>query len=472
MSAACGSRSEGEDALSVSELVGLLKETLETQFAEVLVFGELASFKRHHVSGHCYFSLADDDAGIDAVMWRSSANRLAFDPQAGDEVLCRGYVGVYERQGRMQLYVSSMRPVGAGAAQRAVEALRRKLEAEGLFDAGRKRALPFLPRTVGVVTSKSGAAIGDILTTLRRRFSGCHVLLSPAAVQGEAAPAELVGALALLARDGRSDVVIIGRGGGGVEDLAAFNDEAVVRAVAAFPVPIVSAVGHEMDTSLCDLAADARAATPTAAAEAVVPVRGQLVETLAELDVRLHRSLRRRIENLGHRVGSVRGRLRDPASLLARARQRSDELALRLERGLLRRVRSAEARLLAARTGLASSARERHETLREVLRRCDQRLRSALDATAWKQSARVKELRSRLEALSPLAVLERGYSLTISHDGALVRSWRGVHPGETVRLRFAVGQATASVVSVADEGAKRSDGEDKTVDEGTEAEAE
>ncbi len=445
---------EGEDALSVSELVGLLKETLETQFAEVLVVGELVSFKRHHLSGHCYFSLADDDAGIDAVMWRGSAARLGFTPQAGDEVLCRGYIGVYERQGRMQLYVSSMRPVGAGAAQRAVEALRRKLDAEGLFAAERKRPLPFFPGTVGVVTSKSGAAIGDILTTLHRRFPACHVLVSPAAVQGNAAPAELVAALALLAQDGRCDVAIVGRGGGAAEDLAAFNDEDVVRAVAAFPVPIVSAVGHEMDTSLCDLAADRRAATPTAAAEAVVPVLSEITETTKQLDVRLHGSLRRRVESLHDRVGAVRGRLRDPAFLIARVRQQSDELALRLERSLLRRYRGAETRVLAARAGLASSSSRRCEYLREVVHRSDRGLRSALDARVWKSSTRVKELYSRLQALSPLAVLDRGYSLTMTEDAGLVRSWKDVKAGQTVRLRFAVGQARASIVSVSEEDTK------------------
>lgn len=445
---------EGEDALSVSELVGLLKETLETRFAEILVVGELVSFKSHHLSGHCYFSLADDKAGIDAVMWRSSATRLAFDPQAGDQVLCRGYVGVYERQGRMQLYVSSMRPVGAGAAQRAIEALRKKLDAEGLFATERKRALPFFPAVIGVVTSKSGAAIDDILTTLHRRFPGCHVLLSPAAVQGDAAPTELVGALELLAEDGRCDVVIIGRGGGAVEDLAAFNDEGVVRAVAAFRVPIISAVGHEMDTCLCDLAADLRAATPTAAAETVVPILSEVSETIKELDTRLHRGVHRRIETLYHHVGSVRGRLRDPLSLLTRARQRTDELAVRLERGWLRRYRMAETRVSTGRGALAFSARAHSEHLREMIREAHRALRSGLDMTVWRTSTRVGELVSRLETLSPLAVLERGYSLTVNGDGNLVRTWKDVQAGDTVRLRFAIGEATTRVLSTSERSTK------------------
>ncbi len=441
----------GEEALSVSELVGCLKETLKLNFSDLLVAGELVSFKRHDYSGHCYFTLGDDASAIDAVMWRGAAQRLGFEPQSGDEVLCRGYIDVYEKQGRMQLYVTSMRPLGAGAAQRALEQLRKKLEAEGLFDPARKRPLPFMPRTIGIVTSRSGAAIDDILTTLHRRFPGVHVLLSPAAVQGDAAPTDLVRALALLEADGRADVVIFGRGGGAAEDLAAFNDERVVRAVVAHRVPVVSAVGHEMDTSLCDLAADLRAATPTAAGEAVVPVLSDVRAGVADLDTRLGRTMLRRVGATRDRVGAVRGRLRDPISLLARARQRADELAVRLERALGTRYRQAVLSKNDAAGALARAARAHSERLSVRLRDLQGRLQKGLGDGAWRTSSRLTSVRSRLNALSPLAVLERGYSLAMTPEGKPVRSSAEIASGDILTLRFHRGGAHAAVVDTSED---------------------
>jgi exodeoxyribonuclease VII large subunit len=328
---------------------------------------------------------------------------MKFEPKAGDEVVCRGYVGVYEKQGRMQLYVSSMKPVGAGAAQRALEELKKKLQAEGLFAPERKRDLPFMPRTIGVVTSRSGAALHDILTTLRRRFPPCHVLVSHAAVQGADAPAQLIRALDLIEQDARAEVVLLGRGGGAAEDLAAFNDEGLVRRVASFPVPVISAVGHEVDYSLCDLVADYRAATPTAAAEAAVPVHAELLEEVKSLEQRLRAGARRYAQNLRHRLAAAAGRLRHPALLIAEARQRVDELGARLERGL----------------------REHY----------------------WREASRFKEACSKLSALSPLEVLERGYSLTSTLDGRLVRSSAEVRPGQTLDIRFRRGGARVEVAS-------------------------
>ncbi|RMF20838.1 MAG: exodeoxyribonuclease VII large subunit, partial [Deltaproteobacteria bacterium] len=223
---------EPQRPLSVSQLIGLIADAFDREFADVAVAGEISKWTVA-ASGHCYFTLSDEDARIDAVMWRSDAARLRIEPQVGDEVVCRGKVGVYGPQGRMQLYVTTLRPVGWGAAQRALEELKRKLAAEGLFAEERKRPLPRFPATVGVVTSRAGAALHDILTTIARRSRGTRVLISPAQVQGEEAPASIVAALKLLAEDGSADVVIVGRGGGASEDLAAFNDERVVRAVAS-----------------------------------------------------------------------------------------------------------------------------------------------------------------------------------------------------------------------------------------------
>ncbi len=435
-----------EVPLGVSELVGLISDTLEGAFSQVLVLGELSSFKQAP-SGHCYFTLSDDSASIDCAMWRNDARRLAFKPKAGDEVVCKGRVSVYANQGRMQLYAVALKPVGAGAAQRALEELKRRLTAEGLFDADRKRDLPYLPRTIGVVTSRTGAAVHDILTTVRRRFSRCHVVLSPAVVQGADAPREIVRALSLLQTFGGCDVVIIGRGGGAVEDLAAFNDESVVRAVAAFPVPIVSAVGHEVDYSLCDLAADHRAATPTAAAESVVPVLADLVEELGALDLRLRSSAVRYVENMRHRIDSRAGRLKDPAKSVAESRQRVDELAMRLERGLVARHRLATRRLADASGRLHQLGSEYVENLGASLEALDKRMHHALEQKRRNAVTSFAELRSKLDALSPLAVLDRGYSLTTKSDGRMVRSANELENDETVELRFRQGGATARIIS-------------------------
>jgi len=392
----------GDEApLTVGELVGLVAGTFEREYSHLMVTGELTSVNRA-ASGHVYFTLSDESSSVDGVMWRGDAFRLAFQPRAGDEVLVRGRMGVFARSGRMQLYAAAMKPVGAGAAQKAFEALKKKLAAEGLFAADRKRPLPFLPATIGVVTSRTGAALHDILVTLRRRFPGVRVVLSPTVVQGADAPRGIVAAMKRLADCGLCDVVIVGRGGGAAEDLAAFNDEAVVRAVAAFPVPVVSAVGHEVDVSLCDLVADHRAATPTAAAEAVVPVRREL---LAEVDTAAHRlrsAVQRRVGELRLGIDAAGGRLRHPSSRVAELRQRADRAAALLERALRSRV--------------AAPAR------------------------------RLAELASALDALSPLAVLERGYSLATAADGRLVREAAQLSTGDRVELRFHRGRARADVV--------------------------
>lgn len=389
-----------EVPLSVGELVGLVAGTFEREYSHLLVTGELTSVNRA-ASGHVYFTLSDASSSVDGVMWRGDAFRMAFQPRPGDEVLVRGRMGVFARSGRMQLYATAMKPVGAGAAQKALEALKKKLEAEGLFDPARKRELPFLPATVGVVTSRTGAALHDILVTLRRRFPGVRMVLSPSLVQGADAPRSIVAALKRLADCGLCDVAIVGRGGGAAEDLAAFNDEAVVRAVAAFPVPVVSAVGHEVDVSLCDLVADHRAATPTAAAEAVVPVRRELLDEVDTAAWRLRRAMQRRVSELRLGVDAAGGRLRHPSARVAELRQRTDRAAARLE--------------------------------------------IALRARVTVPARRLAELASALDALSPLAVLERGYSLATAADGRLVRDAAQLSAGDRIQLRFHRGRATADV---------------------------
>ncbi|MFQ5478280.1 MAG: exodeoxyribonuclease VII large subunit [Candidatus Binatia bacterium] len=436
--------------MSVSELLGSIGRAIEREFSLVLVAGELSSFKRHHLSGHCYFSLSDDKAVIDCVMWKGDVARLKFDPEVGDEVLCRGRVGIYDKQGRMQLYVRTMLATGEGAAQKALIQLKRRLEAEGLFSPERKRGLPFLPSTIGVVTSRSGAALHDILSTLRRRHRGVHVVISPAAVQGADAPAKLRGALADLRRLGRCDVVIIGRGGGASEDLAAFNDEGLARDVAAFPVPVISAVGHEIDLSLCDLVADYRAATPSAAAEAVVPVRAELEADLRELASRLHGGAIRRIEALRYRVRASGGELRDPALRVAETRQRLDELGVALQRGLFDRY----FRAVSAIDGLRLRLRDPSVRVGVVRKRVDE-LGAALGKGAadryWRAASRLGELGSRLDALSPLAVLERGYCLASSEGGEVVSRVSQLAAGDRLDIRFFRGRALTQVLGTTEE---------------------
>lgn len=443
-----------EAPLSVSELLGLVGDVLSGTFSDVLVAGELTGFKEA-ASGHCYLTLSDGESSVDAVIWRADARRLAFAPAIGDEVLCRGRMGVYPRGGRMQLYVSAMRPIGAGAAQRALEELKRKLTAEGLFDADRKRELPFLPRTVGIVTSRAGAALHDILTTIARRFPACRVVLGAAVVQGAEAPPSIVAALAMLARFGRCDVVIVGRGGGAAEDLAAFNDERVVRAIAAFPAPVISAVGHEVDTTLADLAADRRAATPTAAAELAVPVYSELAEELLSLDARLRGAASRTVRNARHRVGSVAGRLRDPRLLVAAARQRADEALLRLERALGDRHRLAETEWRSLRERLLETSRAYYGDLMRRVEHLDARMGDGIGRRREGAVTAFASLRAKLDALSPLAVLERGYSLVSRADGSFVRAAGEIAAGDTLDLRFRRGRARARVIEARDEGERR-----------------
>ncbi|HYC57105.1 MAG TPA: exodeoxyribonuclease VII large subunit [Candidatus Binatia bacterium] len=436
---------EEEAPLSVTELVGLIGGTLERQFSHLLVLGEVTSFSRAS-SGHCYFTLADRASCIECVMWRGDVFRSAYRPEIGDEIVCRGRMGVFSRQGKMQLYVTAMKPVGAGAAQRALEQLRARLHAEGLFDPTTRRALPFLPRTIGVVTSRRGAAVHDILTTLRRRFPGVHVVLSPATVQGAEAPRQIVAALALLARLGTCDVVIVGRGGGASEDLAAFNDEAVVRAVKAFPVPVVSAVGHEVDVSLCDLAADLRAATPTAAAEAVVPVRADLALGVSTAEHRLRACMGRKLESLRHRVDAVGGRLRHPAVRVEQIRQNTDRMATRLERAMRGRYADAADTVSELRARLARSASARATAAAERTRTLAAALERSMRARTAGEARNLAELGSALDALSPLAVLGRGYSLASRADGSLVRAAEEIAVGERLELRFHRGRASARVL--------------------------
>lgn len=397
---------------SVRALTLYIKEQLENDplLADLWVRGEISNWKRH-TSGHCYFTLKDEAAQVRCVMFRSQAMRLKFEPEHGMRVLVRGRIGVYERDGAYQLYAQEMEPEGLGALHLAFEQLKARLEAEGLFAPERKRPLPRLPRTVGLVTSPTGAALRDLITVARRRYPNINLLLAPALVQGEDAPRSLIQALERLSRVPGVDVIIIGRGGGSLEELWAFNDEALARAIAACPVPVVSAVGHETDFTIADFVADLRAPTPSAAAELVVPAKSELRGQVRSAGERLAAAMRLQLKRQRSRLEAWASRpaLRRPLDRLFQHRQRLDELTRRL--------------------GTAAGSR------------------------VQRQRARLADLAGRLDALSPLGVLARGYAIVQDESGRVVRAAGEVAVGDLVRVRLYQGRLTARV-----QGAETDDG--------------
>jgi exodeoxyribonuclease VII large subunit len=381
---------------TVSELSAALKRTLEDTYGYIRVRGEISGFKKHS-SGHCYFALKDDAACIDAVCWRSTALRLAFKPQDGLEVVATGRITTYPSRSKYQLIVDRLAPAGVGALMALLEQRKKQLAAEGLFDAARKQRLPFLPEVIGIVTSPSGAVIRDMLHRLGERFPR-RVLLWPVAVQGEFAAEQVAAAIAgfnALPESGpvpRPDVLIVARGGGSLEDLWAFNEEVVVRAAAASRIPLISAVGHETDTTLIDYAADRRAPTPTAAAELAVPVRAELAHRLAQLDHRMFHGVQRDLGQLQHRlVGLARG-LPDPLALLGHAAQRLDDLAERLPHAVHRRIE----RCLEHIRGLAARLRSPAQLLQDAGRA----LASQFDRLAYQFRGFARDHRRQLDRLA------------------------------------------------------------------------
>jgi exodeoxyribonuclease VII large subunit len=433
---------------TVSELVMRIKETLEDRFPAVWVEGEISNL-RTPSSGHAYFTLKDDAAQLRCVLFRSRGRRVAFQPEDGMHVLAFGGLDVYAARGEYQLIVELLEPKGVGALQLAFEQLKRKLEAEGLFEAGRKRALPPFPRTIGIVTSPTGAAIRDMLHVIDRRFADLRVLITPVRVQGEEASGEIVRALRDLQEVPDLDVVIVGRGGGSIEDLWAFNDERVARAISGCRVPVISAVGHETDFTIADFVADLRAPTPSAAAEVVVREKLHVVRALGETYEALKQAMAFRLRRERERLDGLGRRrvLTDAARALRDLHRRLDELTTRLALGARHQRRSGVHRLSLARNALRSLnpvARIANGTV--VLSQLRGRLASA-------GAYRVKIARHRfdaavgqLDSLSPLAVLGRGYSLTrLLPSGAIVRSAAQTRPGDAIEILLRQGALDARV---------------------------
>jgi exodeoxyribonuclease VII large subunit len=433
----------------VRELVGLVRELVEQKYGDVWVEGEISNF-RPAPSGHVYFTLKDADAQLPIVLFRRQAMLLRFRPQDGLHVLVRGRVSVYEQRGQMQMVAETMEPVGAGSLQLAFEQLKAKLRAEGLFEADRKQPLPSFPRTVGIVTSPTGAVIRDFLNIVNRRHSGLSVLLYPVSVQGDQAPAEIEAALADLNASGLVDVIVLARGGGSLEDLAAFNSERVARAIAASRLPVVSAIGHETDFTIADFVADLRAPTPSAAAELITEAQYKIAEYLASQNIRLERAARFQLLQAQQRLASMStGRAESRmAALLRRLEQRTDDLSFRLEAavtGPLRQQQRRVADLTAA--VLRHDPRQKLAQVRERLATARTRLDRTLERMIHASAATVNSLDARLHSLSPLAVLDRGYALVLNAEGGLVRSTLQLTQGDQVTTRLADGAFLSRVES-------------------------
>ena len=416
---------------TVSQVTEIVKVALEAALPQVWVEGEVSGYKKA-ASGHVFFSLKDEKSVIKAVMWQSTARKVLFELKDGLKVVCRGKVSVYEPRGDYQLYVDLVEPKGKGALQMAFEQLKEKLKAEGLFDDARKRPLPLRPRTIGVVTSPTGAALRDILRILERRYARLHVVIYPARVQGEGAAAEIVEGIDALGAWPGIEVLIVGRGGGSIEDLWAFNEEPVARAIARSPVPVISAVGHEVDFTIADFVADMRASTPSAAAEMVIETEAAFAERIEALARRLADTLRFEVQHLRSDVDELaRHRIFQNFQVrLANLARKVDDLETRG-----RNVIRGEQRAIAAHKGAALLAAER---LGSVLRRTLAGHRSAWD-----------RLTAGLDAMSPLSVLKKGYTLVWKEGGLrLARRIEEVEPGETVEVTFFKGEFRARVEAI------------------------
>jgi len=435
---------------SVGEISTALKRTLESEYGHVRVRGEISGFKRHG-SGHLYMSLKDESAVLDAVCWRGTAGRLSIEPEDGLEVIATGRITAYGARSKYQIVIEALEVAGEGALLKLLEERRRKLAAEGLFDEERKQPIPFLPDVIGVVTSPTGAVIRDILHRLADRFPR-HVLLWPVAVQGEAAAGQIAAAIEgfnKLAPGGavpRPDLLIVGRGGGSLEDLWAFNEEIVVRAAAASRIPLISAVGHETDTTLIDFASDRRAPTPTAAAEMAVPVRAELLVQLLDDARRMVAAVGRGFADRRMRLEGLARGLPEPVRLLEAASQRLDDWTERLRNGAqnLIATRTAALQRLAAGLRPATLAAEIADA-GERVGKLGERLQPAAARLVERRGERLEGLGLRLVSVSYERVLERGYVVVRDAEDRPVTSAGALDAGDAIALSFADGEARATV---------------------------
>lgn len=434
----------------VGDLVSEVRIHVEREYGDLWVEGEISNL-RSAPSGHVYFTLKDGEAQLPAVLFRKQASLLRFRPADGLHVLLRGRISVYEQRGQMQMVAEFLEPVGAGSLQIAFEQLKQRLEARGLFNPDRKKPLPSFPHCIGIVTSPTGAVIRDFLNIVNRRHAGLHVLLYPALVQGEAAAAEVAAGIAWFNRTRAVDLVVIARGGGSLEDLAPFNTEFLADAIAASELPVISAVGHETDFTIADFVADLRAPTPSAAAELVTSALHNVAERVQGLDQRLVRACRYRLMQTANalarvRVESIVIREKD---LLRRKQQRADELGMRLESAVRTRHRSLADRLRQATERLMrQDVAWRAGVARERLAALDARMAGAQREQLRRRREQEASLSRELAAMSPLAVLNRGYALVYDEQGLLIRSADNVREGQTMMTRLARGRISSRVIEI------------------------
>jgi exodeoxyribonuclease VII large subunit len=433
----------------VADLVSAVRTTVERGYTDIWVEGEISNF-RPSESGHLYFTLKDGDAQLRIVMFRSQARLLRFRPESGMQVIARGRVTIYDARGELQLSAEFLEPVGAGALQLAFEQLKARLAQEGLFDATRRKPIPPLPRRIGIVTSPRGAALQDMLNILGRRHENVGILIYPAQVQGETAAAEVAAGIKYFNRAKNVDVVIVARGGGSIEDLASFNDEALARAISASVLPVISAIGHETDFTIADFVADLRAPTPSAAAELVIESKHHLAEHLAHLHQRLDRATRYQLSMARNHLQELaqHGAFARIQDLMVRRAQRLDELSYRLASNYRALLHDYHRRL-----DLAAS-RVRHFDFRRSLALVRGQLDAGTEAVVHAfrsqlagRRATAERLAAQLDAFSPVKILERGYALVFDSTGALVKDAAQIRPGEQVQARVARGSFTAEVKS-------------------------
>jgi len=432
---------------TVRDLVVAVRTHIEREYSDIWVEGEISNFRAHD-SGHLYFTLKDQNAQIKAVMFRSQARLLRFRPENGMQVVSRGRVTIYEDRGELQISAEYLEPKGAGALQVAFEQLKAKLEAEGLFDAARKKPIPTLPRRIGIVTSPQAAALRDILNVLRRRHDTAGILIFPAQVQGEAAALEVTAGVRYFNKARNVDVIIVARGGGSAEDLAAFNHEGLARAVAASEIPVISAIGHETDFTIIDFVADLRAPTPSAAAELVIRSRQEVEEQAEALRQRLARAMRYRLLMGRQALTELarHGAFARMMELINQRQQKLDDLLYRLERSQRQMLEQQRRRWESA------AAAVRHYDVRRMLtgigKEIDARVAAIAAATRrllLQRRSRLEQLSGQIEALSPLGILERGYALVFDSSGRLLKDAELVTPGDEISARLFRGTVTAVV---------------------------
>jgi exodeoxyribonuclease VII large subunit len=430
--------------ISVGDLIGRAKNALERALPLQWVAGEISGFKRA-ASGHCYFDLKDDQSQIACVLYRNRAALVGFELRDGVQVELRVRPSIYEPRGSLQFAVEQARLAGVGRLYEAFLQLKAKLTAEGLFDESTQRPLPSLPETIGLITSPQAAALADMLRVLRDRWPRAKVILYPSSVQGVNAPRELLRALNAANDRSECNVLIIGRGGGSMEDLWAFNDEALVRAVASSAIPIVSAVGHETDFTLCDFAADARAPTPTAAAAMVVPERDAAIASLRDARVRISEALGRRVERAGERIDRASQRMLGSRNLLAPWRERLLRLQSRIDRATRALIPIRRERLLRANQRFATSVKRRSETATRVTQ-LGQRLNASIDTHTDQQRQTLARFEQALALLNPANVLERGYAMVFDARGNVITDASSAKRGARITAQLRNGTISANVV--------------------------